>query len=108
MHAATYREALEAIPGIEPLRLEAGAEHAYWLFTVTVERRDDFVRAMTSRDVPVSVVDLGIDRNSLFAPYRSDLPGQRRFDEIQVSLPVHNGMRGEDVALVIDAIRKGW
>lgn len=107
-HAARYLSAIDGISGIKGLRLESGAEHAYWLFTVAVDRRDDFVRAMTARGVPVSVVDLGIDRNSLFAQYASDLPGQRKFDDIQVSLPVHNGLGNEDVEVVIDAIRTGW
>jgi len=107
-NATRYRTALESVPGIAPLRIEEGAEHAYWLYTCTVDRRDDFVRAMTARGIPVSVVDLGIDRNSLFAAYRSDLPGQRRFDDTQVSLPVHNGLAPEDVERVIDAIRAGW
>jgi perosamine synthetase len=107
-HAAQYRAALEKVAGIRPLLMAEGAEHAYWLFTVAVERRDEFVRAMTARSIPVSVVDLGIDRNSLFAPFRADLPGQRQFDETQVSLPVHPGLRSEDVGAVIDAIRLGW
>ena len=106
--AERYRSALESVAGFHPLRVEDGAEHAYWFFTATVDRRDDFVRAMTARSVPASVVDLGIDRNSLFAPYRSELPGQRLFDETQVSLPVHDGLRDEDVETVIDAIRTGW
>lgn len=107
-YAEQYRTALAEIAGIRPLRVEDGAEPAYWLFTVTVERRDDFVRAMTARRLPVSVIDLGIDRNSLFSSYRSDLPGQRLFDEIQVSLPVHGGLEPSQVEAIIDGIRKGW
>lgn len=107
-NASRYSKALQSISGITPLRLEEGAEHAYWLYTCKAERRDEFVRAMTSRGVPVSVVDLGIDSNSLFGECRPDLPGQREFDGSQVSLPIHSGLDVGDVDCVIDAVRLGW
>ena len=43
-------------------------------------------------NIPCSVVDFGIDRNSVFGVTRHNLPGQDEFDARQISLPVHEGL----------------
>jgi perosamine synthetase len=106
--AARYREALAGVPGLRLLRCPPDRESAWWLFTIRVERREDFIRALASRGVPASVVHLRIDRNSVFGGVRDDLPGQAAFDADQVSLPVHEGLSDEDVGTVVAAVRAGW
>ena len=99
---------LQGVSGLELLTLQADREHAYWLFTLLVERREDFVRKLTSRGVPTSVIDLRIDRNSIFGGMRDDLPGQAEFNERQIAIPVHEGLSDEDVEHIIQTIRSGW
>ncbi len=103
-----YRAELAGVAGLELLRLAADREHAFWLFTVLVERREEFVRALRERGVPTSVVDLRIDRNSIFGGPREDLPGQAVFDARQVALPVHEGLEEESIGLIVEAVRRGW
>jgi perosamine synthetase len=106
--AAIYRGAFAGVPGLQLLDLPSGLDHAYWLFTMRVQRRSAFVTKLSTLGIQASVVDLGIDRNSLFAPFRRALPGQRLFDEEQISIPVHEGLAPPDVDRVIDAVRSGW
>jgi perosamine synthetase len=106
--AAEYREKLRKVPGLQLPSFRDDREHAYWLFTVLVDRRDDFIRKLADRGVPTSVVDLRIDRNRVFGGMREDLPGQAEFNERQISLPVHDGLSDEDVGRVIEAVRSGW
>jgi perosamine synthetase len=80
---------------------------SYWLFDLLVLGRKDFMRAMKSRGVPVSVVHVGIDRNEVFGGLQ-DLPVQRYWDEHHVCLPIHSSLTDEDVELVIDSVSKGW
>ena len=47
-----------------------------------------------------------IDNNSVFGGVRTDLAAQNKFDEDQVSIPVHSGLTDEDVELIIDTIKK--
>jgi perosamine synthetase len=103
-----YRQALADVPGVRLLRQDSDRTHAYWLFTLLVERREDFIRSVAAAGVPASVVHLRIDRNSVFGGIRNDLPGQATFEARQVSLPVHEAMTDEDVACVIRSVRKGW
>lgn len=79
-----------------------------WLYTALVDKRDDFVRMMRSKDIPVSVVHNGIDRNAIFGGIDRSLVNQRYWDEHHICLPCHSGLTDEDVQKVCDAIRSGW
>lgn len=106
--ASAYRDALSSVPGLTLLNHYADRESAWWLFTVLIERREDFIRALTKRDVPASVVHLGIDRNAVFGGPFNDLVQQRRFDDHQVALPIHSGLSNQAVEAVITAVKAGW
>lgn len=103
-----YREALKDVPGLQLFEYRDDRESAYWLFTVLVERRADFIRKLKEKGVPASVMHLRIDNNSVFGGIRPDLDVQARFDEEQVSIPVHSSLTDEDLELVISEIKKGW
>ena len=106
--AHRYREELEGISGVTLLDYKQDRESAYWLFTILVESREDFIRAMKERGVPTSVVHLRIDRNSVFGEKPPDLHNQERFNDRQVSIPIHSDLSGEDVECVVNAIKTGW
>jgi len=106
--ARTYRENLEGVAGLKHLEYNTDRVSSYWIFTVLVDRRNDFVRALSARGVPASVVHQRIDRNRVFGGIKEDLSGQVFFDDRQISLPVHAGLSDEDVAHVIKAVQYGW
>jgi perosamine synthetase len=103
-----YREQLADVPGLQLLRSETDRIHAYWLFTVLVNRREDFIRKLASYNIPASVVHLRIDHNAVFGGLCNDLHGMAEFNERQVSLPVHEGLSQEDVENIIQVVRSGW
>jgi perosamine synthetase len=105
---AVYRQALSGVPGVRLLRHNADRLHAYWLFTLRVERREDFIRKLAVQGVPASVVHLRIDRNSIFGGAREDLPGLAEFNRDQVAVPLHEGLSDDDVDHVISTVRSGW
>ena len=80
---------------------------ANWLYTVLVDNRKDFMRMMREKDIPVSVVHVGIDRNDIFGGLQ-DLPNQRYWDEHHVCLPIHPNLTEEDVNRVVEAVNNGW
>ncbi|MEL7336752.1 MAG: DegT/DnrJ/EryC1/StrS family aminotransferase, partial [Planctomycetota bacterium] len=93
---------------IESLPFQDDTQSAWWFYPVLVRRRDDFATAMKDRDIPVSVVHQRIDRYSVFQDFRRDLPMQDWFNRRQINLPVHVGMRDEDVDAIVAAIKMGW
>jgi perosamine synthetase len=105
--ATQYRDELGGVPGLTLLRSDEGHASANWLFTVLVEQRASFARALEDRGVPTSVVHRRIDRHRVFGGIR-DLPGQRHFDERQISLPLHSSLSEREVRQVVDSVRAGW
>jgi len=103
-----YRCELGAVAGLRLLHEEPDRQGACWLFTVLVERRRDFIRALQRRGVDVAVWHQRIDKNRLFGGVRADLPNQEAFDNSQVSLPLRNSLTEEEIALVLHAVRRGW
>lgn len=102
--AARYRQELAGLRGLSLLDEAPDRTHAYWLFTVLVNPREQFIRRLAAEGIPTSVVHQRIDRNSIFGGIRNDLPGQAEFDARQVSLPVHEALTDEDVTRTINAI----
>ena len=103
-----YREQLDNVPGLKLLQLDEDRTHAYWLFTVLVERREEFIRKLADNGIPASVVHLRIDHNSVFGGLRDDLPGQAEFNARQVAFPVHEGLSNADIERIASTIRSGW
>lgn len=102
-----YQESLQDIPGLHLLNFKDDREHAFWLFTLKVERRDDFARKMADAGIPVSVVDFRIDKNSVFGGM-NDLPNQATFNKEQISIPLHEALTDEQLELIVSTIHSGW
>ena len=103
-----YREELKNVPGLTLLENKNDRQSANWLFTVLVEKRENFIKYLQEYKIPTSVVHLRIDKNSVFGGLTKGLNNQEKFNEIQISLPVHQALSESDVTLIIDTIKKGW
>lgn len=106
--AGRYRREFATVPGLTLLENKDDRESACWLFTMLIERRDDFLRALQSRGVPASVFHQRIDRHSVFGGTRKDLPNMTRFNTDQAAVPLHAGLSDEEVETVIGAVKAGW
>jgi perosamine synthetase len=102
-----YQERLQDVSGLRLLNFKDDREHAFWLFTIRVERRDDFAHKMAEAGIPISVVDFRIDQNSVFGGM-TDLPHQAKFNEEQISLPLHEALTDEQLEFIVSTIRAGW
>jgi perosamine synthetase len=106
--AAIYSKELFNIPGVTLLKYNSDRQSSYWIFTILVERREAFIRKLASCGIPSSVVHLRIDKNSVFGGVRKELLNQGKFNELQVSLPVHSGLTDGDIKYIIETIKNGW
>jgi perosamine synthetase len=106
--ASEYQTQLANVPGIQLLKSESDRSSSYWLFTLLVEQRENFIRKLAERGIPASVVHLRIDHNSIFGGIKEDLVGQAKFNEKQVAIPVHEGLKPDEVELIISSIKSGW
>lgn len=106
--ANIYHDSLHNVSGLKLLDYEEDRSSSYWLFTVLVENRIGFVNKLKEHNIPTSIVDFRIDKNTVFNKFRTRLPNQERFDEAQIAIPVHNGLSDDDVAHIINCIKMGW
>jgi len=63
---------------------------------------------LAEKGVPASVIDLGIDSNSVFGGPRPELANQRYFDAHHIALPVHDALSQSDIELIVATVRGGW
>lgn len=103
-----YRINLQAIPGIDLFNYTPDRQSAFWLFGFHVEKRDAFIAALKDKGIIASVVHLGIDHNSIFGGKNSSLENQRKFDDSQIHIPIHDEVTLEKAAYIVDVIKKGW
>lgn len=106
--AARYRNELGTVSGLTLFAAPEDRESAHWLFGFHAEKRSDFIRMMKESGIPTSVVHRGIDHNSLFGGTQAQLINQRRFDETQIHIPIHDAISDEDAEYIISTIKKGW
>lgn len=106
--ASIYNKELSKISGIKLMDYDIDRESSYWLYPIIVEERDSFIRKMKENKIPVSVVHLGIDKNSILGGKNNDLVNQRFFDDNQIHLPINDSLQLEDVDYILNIIKKGW
>ncbi|GAC1370794.1 MAG: DegT/DnrJ/EryC1/StrS family aminotransferase [Hymenobacter sp.] len=106
--ARRYRAGLRGVPGLALFEQAPDRDSAHWLFGLHVENRLGFVRALRGRGVATSVVHDGIDRNTLFGGLRPELVNQRRFDETQIHIPLHDALTDDQLDYILHAIHQGW
>jgi len=88
-NAQYYRESLAAVDRIQLLRDDTDRASSYWLFTLLVENRADFVRYMRENEVACSIIHTRNDRHSIFANYNTaDLNGLDDFSSRMACIPV--------------------
>jgi perosamine synthetase len=106
--AARYDEALAALPGVEPLRTRAGVEHAYHLYVVRVERRDEVFAALRARGIGANVHYVPVHLHPYYRERLGTGPGlcpvaEAAFSRI-LSLPLFPAMDDGDVDRVVAAL----
>lgn len=105
---ARYDAGLAGVVGRTAFVLQPDRQSAHWLYGFQVENRLGFIRALRSKGVAASVVHDGIDHNTLFGGRRMELTQQRRFDETQIHIPLHDALTNEQVDYIIQVISAGW
>jgi dTDP-4-amino-4,6-dideoxygalactose transaminase len=107
-NAAYYDTELADVDGVEVMERAADRTSAFWLYTLTVERRDDFARMMQGRGIAVSRVHERNDIHTCVAEFGTDLPQLDGLVAKMMCLPVGWWVTPDQRERVTDAIRNGW
>lgn len=103
-----YDNKLKNIPGVELLTYYEDTEPSYWLYTLKVEKRSDFIRMMAENGITASELQLRNDRHSVFAESQCDLPALDKFYQQFVHIPCGWWINDTDRERIVSLIRKGW
>jgi dTDP-4-amino-4,6-dideoxygalactose transaminase len=99
---------LNNIPGVTLLNYYPDTEPSYWLYTLKVEKRDDFIKMMAENSVAASPLHLRNDRHSVFNSPKGKTPNLDAFYESFVHIPCGWWVSTDDRELIVNLIKKGW
>ncbi|MHC4073365.1 MAG: DegT/DnrJ/EryC1/StrS family aminotransferase, partial [Planctomycetota bacterium] len=105
-NAAMYDRAFCELENVKLLRYEPGLQSSYWLYTIRVKGRDEFVKKMAEAGIMASKVHARNDLHSCFKDSRCDLPGVDEFYSEQVSIPVGWWVTEAEVKYIINEVIK--
>ena len=107
-NANFYNTELKGLNGISIIPQVEGGESAYWLYSLHVENRDNFMKYMADNNVHVSRVHERNDKHTCVSKYKSHLPGVDKATSTMISIPVGYWVDKEDREYIVDLIKKGW
>ncbi len=103
-----YDVALKGIPGVTLVPYYEHTEPSYWLYTMKVENRDDFIKMMESIDVFASPLHHRSDTHSVFAESKCELPQMEEWYRSFVHIPCGWWIDEREREKIVNAIKKGW
>lgn len=106
--AEIYDRAFANVPGVTLTQVSPDRKSSYWLYTIQVENRSEFVNMMTREGISVSRVHERNDKHTFTKQFKCDLPNLDRIIEKQICIPVGWWLTEKDVNHIVDCVKKGW
>jgi dTDP-4-amino-4,6-dideoxygalactose transaminase len=103
-----YNQALQGVDGVTLLENDPRKESAYWLYTMRVENRDNFMRYMSENGIVTSRVHERNDKHSCVSEFLSPLPNVDEVTKDMISIPVGWWVSQEDRENIVECIKRGW
>ncbi len=99
---------LKDVPGITLLENKNDRETSAWLFTMKVERKNDFIEKMKEHNITTSQVHNRNDLNSCVSEFSCELPNLSNLEKELICIPVGWWLTNENLTYIIQTITKGW
>lgn len=103
-----FDEKLADVAGVTQVKYYTNTEPSYWLYTMKVERRADFISMMAEEGIEASQLHHRNDTHSVFAPSRCELPALDRFCAEYVHIPCGWWVDDDERERIVQTIKKGW
>jgi dTDP-4-amino-4,6-dideoxygalactose transaminase len=107
-NAKYYDFALQGMPGITLLKRHPERDSAFWIYSLLVERKDDFHRHMKEHGIICSQVHERNDIHSTVREFKTILPNLDKITPQLTSIPVGWWVSEEDREYIVETIKKGW
>lgn len=103
-----FDKELENVPGVELIKYYPDSEPSYWLYTLKVENRANFIRKMAEFGIVASELHKRNDLHSFLNDFNAELPGLDKFYSTMVHIPCGWWVTGEDREKIVSVIKEGW
>lgn len=103
-----YDKAFSSLPGITVPLYTKESKPSYWLYTLLVEDRENFIRLLKTGDVEASPLHHRNDTHSVFSASRCDLPGLDAFYSSFVHIPCGWWVDDASREKIVSLIKSGW
>lgn len=103
-----YDEVLKGVPGVELVKYNKNTEASYWLYTMRVERRDDFCKMMEANGIMASQLHHRSDTHSIFKESKRELPNMEDWYAHFVHIPCGWWVDEDIREKIVETIKKGW
>lgn len=107
-NAKFYDDNLKNIKGLTLLDRHSDRESSFWIYSMLVENRSDFMKHMKECNIIVSQVHERNDKHTCVWEYKSHLPTLDRIIGNIISIPVGWWVTDEQREYIVDCIKKGW
>jgi dTDP-4-amino-4,6-dideoxygalactose transaminase len=107
-NARIYDDELRDVAGLKVPERRDGFDSSYWLFTILVEDRQNFVRAMKAAGIQVNQVHTRNDKYTVLADFQTELPQMDWIAERMICIPVGWWIDEPARRHIIEMIKQGW
>ena len=107
-NAKFYNNALQDISGITLLEDSPRKKSVYWLYTMRVDDRDNFMRYMNECGISTSRVHERNDKHSCVKEFIEPLPNVDMVTKDMICLPVGWWVDDENREYIVECIKRGW
>ena len=107
-NAIFYDDNLKNITGITLLQRDPRMESSFWIYSILVDKKQDFMDYMKECGIMVSQVHERNDIHSALREYKSLLPNLDKTTPKLISIPVGWWVTNEQREYIVDCIKKGW
>ncbi len=103
-----YDSELSNVSGVCLTPYNNNTEPSYWLYTMRVQNRKDFIEMMNKNGIMVSPLHHRNDTHSVFLNSKCSLPSLDNFYSSFVHIPCGWWVSEEDRELIVKCIKQGW
>jgi dTDP-4-amino-4,6-dideoxygalactose transaminase len=107
-NAKYYDDNLKNVAGVTLLDRDSRMDSAFWIYSMLVERKQDFMDYMKECGIMVSQVHERNDIHSCVHDFKTLLPNLDSITPKLISIPVGWWVTPEDREYIVDCIKKGW
>jgi len=107
-NAQYYDEELSDVTDVQLLERKPNHKSSFWIYSLLVDRKDDFMEHMKKHDIMVSQVHERNDIHSCVKEFQRNLPTLDRIAPRLIAIPVGWWVTKKEREYIVQTIKKGW